>query len=509
MKNKSTTPLADHPYHSKSDAELHYIIKDAGEASRLHDKMHKDTGKYNKYADQVNDAATILKHRKNTGVKEDAAGGSVGAGSIAVAPLCLGDMRKRGSLKQFLMGFYKNVKNKMQLKPITLAPIKEYYDLSDVVSRLKGVENSNVEQDNTVIYGVEDDNGNIMKITVKKDQAKDFEYRLSREMADAKENSLSGAMKVSLAELLYSLKDEFNIVDVEFPKIPKDVIYNANKATHGPDSSQLPEDDNVQDDTIDMNDQNTDMNPENAESLVSGDNVNPEEGGMEGGEDETGEQGEDNGEQVEDNGEEGIEPDDESVENFEEEPEPASPESLLQSVMDMLKKDAEARTAQANAAAEEARAKQAEYSYKASQATVAHEEEVARMEMEMDDQKKKEKEAKKLADIAKHRVTKAAMMRESLLQQVINEIEDFDTPQSLAKERSILLQKFRVMPTDSPDIANYKRGQLSNELKGLDVKLKSVRQRDLFNAMQKRKSKNAEDAARNQETRDVKQSSHM
>jgi hypothetical protein len=60
-------PLQGHPYHKKSDAELHYIMKDAGEASRLHDQMHKGTGKFNKYADQVNDAATVLHYRRKGG----------------------------------------------------------------------------------------------------------------------------------------------------------------------------------------------------------------------------------------------------------------------------------------------------------------------------------------------------------------------------------------------------------------------------------------------------------
>jgi hypothetical protein len=70
--NEARMPLKGHPYHEKSDAELHYIIKDAGEASKLHDQMHKGVGAYNKYADQVNDAATILHHRKTSKSKPKA-----------------------------------------------------------------------------------------------------------------------------------------------------------------------------------------------------------------------------------------------------------------------------------------------------------------------------------------------------------------------------------------------------------------------------------------------------
>ena len=56
-------PLAGHPYHDKSAAELRYIMKDAGEAAvamRDHDARAEA-----KYLDQVNDAATVLHYRKD------------------------------------------------------------------------------------------------------------------------------------------------------------------------------------------------------------------------------------------------------------------------------------------------------------------------------------------------------------------------------------------------------------------------------------------------------------
>jgi len=59
------TPLKGHDYHYKSDAELHYIAKDAHEAMTAigtHDQ--KAAGKY---ADQVNDAASIIAFRKKGG----------------------------------------------------------------------------------------------------------------------------------------------------------------------------------------------------------------------------------------------------------------------------------------------------------------------------------------------------------------------------------------------------------------------------------------------------------
>ena len=66
---KEGIPLAGHPYHSKTDAELHYIIKDAGEAAvAMKDHSPKSEAKY---LDQVNDASTVLHHRKKSTPKSE------------------------------------------------------------------------------------------------------------------------------------------------------------------------------------------------------------------------------------------------------------------------------------------------------------------------------------------------------------------------------------------------------------------------------------------------------
>ena len=54
-------PIPDHPYHSKDDRALRYIIKDAGEAARNMRGM--DFIAECKYLDQINDAATVLRYR--------------------------------------------------------------------------------------------------------------------------------------------------------------------------------------------------------------------------------------------------------------------------------------------------------------------------------------------------------------------------------------------------------------------------------------------------------------
>ena len=79
-------PLSGHPYHNKSDAELRYITKDAGEAARSMKGM--DSKAEGKYLDQINDAATVLNYRKK-GVtplprEERKSGGRTGKGKTHI-----------------------------------------------------------------------------------------------------------------------------------------------------------------------------------------------------------------------------------------------------------------------------------------------------------------------------------------------------------------------------------------------------------------------------------------
>lgn len=58
-------PIKGHSYHTKSDEQLRYIIKDAGEAARAM-RGHGPKSEA-KYLDQVNDASTVLNYRKQGG----------------------------------------------------------------------------------------------------------------------------------------------------------------------------------------------------------------------------------------------------------------------------------------------------------------------------------------------------------------------------------------------------------------------------------------------------------
>lgn len=50
-------------YRTKTDAELRYILKDAGETARIQRGMSSEQ----KYLDQVNDASTVLYERRAKG----------------------------------------------------------------------------------------------------------------------------------------------------------------------------------------------------------------------------------------------------------------------------------------------------------------------------------------------------------------------------------------------------------------------------------------------------------
>jgi len=63
MPHRTVTILPGHPYHGKTDAELLYIVKDAGEAAQAMRGLNDQAEC--KYLDQMNDACSILYARRN------------------------------------------------------------------------------------------------------------------------------------------------------------------------------------------------------------------------------------------------------------------------------------------------------------------------------------------------------------------------------------------------------------------------------------------------------------
>jgi hypothetical protein len=450
-------------------------------------------------------------------LKETASGGSIGAGSIAANPS--GDSRRsdhrssesewRGNAKadsekaakekahyaemRKKIDQAKAAKKKQKGKSfrdfLLRRKVNEDFDMTDLLSRLKSADVETTGEDIGVVsYGVEDDKNNVMRITVRADQAKEFEETIARQLADAKSNRSNGiAVKGnSLAEILYNLRNKFEIISVDFPIIPKDVVYNADQATEAPADGAFSDVDDFsqsmdEEGDLGMGDENTDLGGTGGDLGQSTDQGLDQSGGADlnagdigGDNDNLGGAGEPlAGGPTEDEGTE-----DENVQDFGmETPAEEDEGSILSQIVNMLKAQANAKEAEANAAAEEARAKQAEWSAIAADKEVSRQEELARVEAQVQAQKKKEKEAKKYADLARFNVSQAkgpsSSQFESFLPSALAILkeDEFDNPQTLQKQKLQLQQKYKILPTDDQITQNYKRQKYQIELKQLNARI--------------------------------------
>ena len=218
-------------------------------------------------------------------------------------------------------------------------------DLADVISKLDAAEKKSHLDKDTVTFGLEDEDGNVVRVYVRADQAKDFESSLSAMLAGEDDNEDDQNTGSEIAEVLFKLKDRFDIVDVDWGVVSED-------------EEEVPQ--QVGDEE----------GAEGAEAEMTADEQMP--GGM------PGEEG-----MLPGGGDEGA------------------AQSALQQVIDMLKSDAEAKKAEADARAAEARAKEAEWSAKAAEAKVKQEEQVLDMEDYYNEKQQMDKETKQLAKLAK------------------------------------------------------------------------------------------------------------
>ena len=377
-------------------------------------------------------------------INETAAAGSIGAHSIAVRQDRLGGMRSRMSLKDFMHKFHSGLTNRYKFHAVNMeGSIKSItessrfpYQVDDAVSRLKGMETiANRPETDVITYGVEDDDKVMMKITVPIEQSEDFEREVAQALADVLDYKKTGKGEdKSLAELLYELKDQFTIISVEFPTIPKDAVYNADEVTEG-----LPEEDDLDDvdDTEGIDDELDD--------------------------------------------EEGFDPEDEELgDEFEG---GDSKEDLLNSVLGMLKSQNEKEVAQANAEAEKAKAKQAELALQASNHEMQRAEEAVASQAEMEAEKDKEKDAKRMSEIAKYNYKKR--MAEgtgfsSMFRELVLELDTNDTVQSLRRQMSIVPMRYRSEPDDNAETKRFNSGQQRLAMRELRVKLRAARERESY-----------------------------
>jgi len=299
-------------------------------------------------------------------IEEMAAGGSTGAGAVAAVP---GGLFKGGAHYNPYKKWAKEKKGNVlrRVKRLGRAKIGMYgeslglttdetnFNPADVVSKLDAAEKKVKAEEDTVSFGLEDDEGNLVRVYVRAEQAREFEAALAAMLGDADENDDDVNSSLEIAEVLFDLKNKFEIVDVNWGDIPADE--EEEQEVEGGEEGDM---------TADMQSPDGEMGAEGGEM---GDEMGAEGGemGMDGG----------------------MGGEDEAM------------KSTLQQVIDMLKSNAEAQKAEAEARKAEAKAKEAEYAAKAADSKIRQEEQVLDMETYYKNKQTADKEAKKLAKLAK------------------------------------------------------------------------------------------------------------
>lgn len=317
----------------------------------------------------------MSKNKKNKPMTfvEDAAAGSVGAGSVAVCAMPLlaqlvkrkaayehGDKiekiqystepanaavsNKKTKKKQKSLGIGSLFKSINEHRSTLEEQDEQSMDTSSIIAKLKGLEtSSSADRRDTTTFGLEDDSGGVVRVTIHNDQAGEFERVLQSLMAERSE----GDELPEIAEILFKVKDQFDIINVEWPDVEED--------------------------------------EETVQSLdpATGEQVD----GMGGEPDPSIETG------AEGMGEEPPLPDAGADQTT----------GLLTQVIDMMKADAEARKAEARAREAEAKTKEADSLLARSLAKVKQEEQYLDMDKYNKGRKEEDREAKRLAQLAKWR----------------------------------------------------------------------------------------------------------
>lgn len=242
------------------------------------------------------------------------------------------------------------------------------FDPSDVLSKLRSAEKQTDTEDDTVPFGLEDEDGKVVKVFVRADQANEFESTLASMLAgeDDDGDNDDETDSTEIAEVLFQLKDKFDIIDVQWPEIEGD----------------------------------EDEEQEVAGGEMGAEGGAPAEGGM-GEEGEMGGEGGDLGLEGGEGGEDDLGLGDEEGDDEMDMEAEGGAESTLQQVIDMMKADAEARKAESEARAKEAEARTAEANANAASSKVQQEEQVLDAEAYEKRQKDERGETERLAKIAR------------------------------------------------------------------------------------------------------------
>lgn len=306
---------------------------------------------------------TLLKSFTTTNqtIAEDAAGGSTGAGSIASnfsMPLFSTLLSRTVPTKPRLIK-YSNEQSKAFKKPkkknkglgiresfyrisedLTGTNSNQSSDTANIISKLKSLEDQeSVDYRDTTTFGLVDNKGEIIRVTLPKDQSEGFEQDIQRFLSDRDESEQAP----EIAEILFKMKDRYTFVNVEWPQVEEDAE-ESQELTDGGEADGMAGDELV--------DAPTDAPTDD----IGGDIGNQDTGKV---------------------------------------------EDLLGQVIDMMRADADARKAEAHAREAEAKTKQADSARQQAMARVKQEEQFLDMDEYNKNQKNKEKEAKRLAQLSK------------------------------------------------------------------------------------------------------------
>lgn len=304
---------------------------------------------------------TVIKDRAMSLLRElyeeMSCGATDGAAIASFAEPMLAKPKRRVKLGNFFkLHTPKSKKRKKRLKETF-----DYgnFDSANVISKLDAAETKSKYQQDTVTFGLEDERGNVVRVIVDGSQAKQFEVVLAKMLGDQHDDSIenyNGTPAKEIAEILFQLKHQFNIVDVKWGELPVD-------------EEEEPKEDEMQaQDQEGSDDQPVDDQQEDGQGI---DNVNMDDA--------------------------------QSLDVSGETPQTGDEAGLLQKVIDMMKADAEARKADAQAREAEAKATVSKYASDTALAKVKQEEDVLDMEAYYKDRQQQDKETKTLAKLAKYK----------------------------------------------------------------------------------------------------------
>lgn len=224
---------------------------------------------------------------------------------------------------------------------------QQAYKPSDVMSKLAAIDSDHQDVGDSALFGLKDSSGNVVEVRVAADQAEDFENALGRAL-----NDLDDPQQAEIAEVLFGMHDRFTIIDVKWPQVIEDEEEDASDES---DIDADPSDDMGAPGEEGEDPMGDDLG---GEDPMGGDMGGPSDGDING---------------------------------------------VLDSVLQMMTADAEAKRQEAVARSAEARAREAEVAAKIANDKLSAEEEVADMEAHYQTQAEEQKEAKKLAKLAKYR----------------------------------------------------------------------------------------------------------